>query len=145
MKNKKDTYSVYFNDNTVYCGFPKSQIVLLLKIKEMEKSLDEQFEAFDKEIQQKYLSFSIINEDKIRAEKEYFMASTELYQMAIAKLAQCCILPTNKQIVKIEKNSHGVGLEMACVDEFSTLQSLGISLSPTSVTSLISPSESFPN
>ena len=117
MKNKKDTYSVYFNDNTVYCGIPKSQINLLLKIKEMEKSLEEQFEAFDKKIQQKYLSSSIINEDKIRAEKEYFIASLEPWQMAIVKLAQRCILPTNKQIVKIEKDSHGVGLEMACVDE----------------------------
>lgn len=121
MNNKKDTYSVYFNDNTVYCGIPKSQVDLLLKIKEMEKSLCEQFEAFDKEIQQKYLSSSIINEDKIRAEKEYFMASTEPWQMATAKLAQRCILPTNKQIVKVEKDNHGVGYKMFCIDELKDL------------------------
>lgn len=111
MKNKKDTYSIYFDDNHVYCGIPKSQINVLLKIKKMQKFLNECYEDFYKTTQEKYLSSSIINEDEIQAKKAYFTASVEPWQTAIAKLAQLCILPTNKQIVKIEKNSHGVGIK----------------------------------
>ena len=117
----QDTYSVYFDNNTCYIGISKSQVLLLCKINKVQKELDKRFEDFNNHIKEKYNSSSLINENEINSEIEYFKAEHSKWSLEVAKQACCCILPINHKVIRIKKethNVHGVGYKLAWLDEF---------------------------
>lgn len=117
----QDTYSVYFDNNTCYIGISKSQVLLLCKIKKVQRELDKHFEDFNNHIKEKYDNSSLINENEINSEIEYFKAGYSKWSLEVAKQAYHCVLPINHKVIRIKKeihNIHGVGYKMTYVDEF---------------------------
>ena len=62
----QDTYSVYFDNNICYIGISKSQVLLLCKIKKIQRELDKRFEDFNNHLKEKYDYSSLINENEIK-------------------------------------------------------------------------------
>ena len=120
----QDTYSVYFDNNTCYIGISKSQVLLLCKIKKVQRELDKRFEDFNNHIKEKYDNSSLINENEIKSEIEYFKAEHSKWSLEVAKQACCCVLPINYKVIRIKKeahNIHGVGYKVTFIDELKEI------------------------
>lgn len=120
----QDTYSVYFDNNICYIGISKSQVLLLCKLRKVQRELDKRFEDFSNHIKEKYDNSSLINKNEIKSEIECFKAEHFKWSLEVAKQVCCCILPINHKVIRIKKethNVHGAGYKMVCVDELKEI------------------------
>lgn len=86
----QDTYSVYFDNNICYIGISKSQVLLLCKLRKVQRELDKRFEDFSNHIKEKYDNSSLINKNEIKSEIECFKAEHFKWSLEVAKQVCCC-------------------------------------------------------